>query len=242
MRAIQPFASQAVVALLGASFAFSACHEKNGAKADSKAATGANFTSGMLDYLKARGDLCLGKQFPLDVTEREQQSGARDALQMPVLERAGLLTSSDATGSVQTEDGPVPTKVRRYQLSETGKLYYLSRPVPGQTDANGAPVMRSDLCAVKLSLDQVVGFELAPPAPAKSTNAIVTYTYQIEPAPWMSIPEVQSVFPAAMHVILGAGSAQLKEGFTLTESGWVANELVPSAPAVAKGTAPIANR
>jgi hypothetical protein len=161
---------------------------------------------------------------------------------MPVLEHAGLVTSSDAMGSMQTEDGPVPTKVRRYTLTETGKLYYFSRPVPGQTDAKGASVMRSDLCAARLSLDKVVGFELSPPAPAQPTSAVVSYTYKIEPAPWMSIPEVQNVFPAVLHVMLGAESAQLKEGFTLTDSGWVANELVPSAPAAAKGAAPVANR
>jgi len=198
------------------------CHRSP--KLDPKAATIANFTSGMVAYLKARGDLCLGKEFPLDVSERELQVGSRNALQMPVLERAGLVTSHEAVGEAKTEDGPVPTKVRRYRLSDEGQRYYLSRPVPGAAAKSGQPLVHSDLCAAKLSLDKVVGFELSP---GEHTSAAVSYTYQVEAAPWTRAPEVRQVFPAVANVILGEHTAQLKEGFTLTEAGWVANELVP---------------
>ncbi len=237
MKAIGFLASKPLAVLLSASFALAACHDKAAQKSAAKAATTETFTHGMLDYLALRGNLCLGKQFPLDVSEGAQRSGARDALQMPVLEGVGLVTSTDATGTLQTEDGSVPVKVRRYELTDTGRLYYLMRPVPGQS---GAHAMRGDLCAVKLTLDTVVGFELSPAA--KPPSAVVTYTYRVQPAPWTSIADVQRVFPAVTNVISGAGSAQLKEGFTLTDAGWVANELVPSAPAVATGAAPVANR
>jgi hypothetical protein len=222
--------SKSLLALFAASAALGACHKKT----DSKAPTLENFKSGMLAYLKARGDLCLGKQFPIDVTDREIQTGSRDAVQMPALEQAGLVSSTEAMGEVQTDDGKVPAKVLRYRLTEAGQRYYLAREVPGQTTSTGEKVVRTDLCAVKLKLDKIVSFELSPPT--QPTSAVVTYTYQVDPAPWTSTPEIQRVFPAVMNVIAGAGSAELKEGFALTRSGWVANELAP------QGAAPLANR
>lgn len=42
-------------------------------------------------YLAKRGDLCLAKNtWPIDLTQHEIDSGARNALQLPVLERLGL--------------------------------------------------------------------------------------------------------------------------------------------------------
>jgi hypothetical protein len=64
----------------------------------------------------------------------------------------------------------------------------------------------------------------------------VTYTYRVTAAPWTEEPEIRQVFPAVTQVVLGAGGAQLKEGFTLTDRGWVANELV------AANAQPVANR
>lgn len=216
--------------LLTSVFAFAACNKKP--SSDPLAPTPANFKQGMLDYLKARGDLCLAKKFPLDVSESDMAHGSRDARQMPALERAGLVTSSLATGQVTDEDGTKDIPVHRYSLTELGQRSYLLRAVPGQLDKDGKPVMQSDLCAVKLRLDKITKTELSPPE--KPTNASVSYTYQVDPAPWMSSPEVQAVFPAVTNVINGAGKAELKEGFTLTDKGWVANELVPPNAAIAK--------
>ena len=217
--------------LLLAVLALGACHRAP--KRDAKAATIENFRSGMLAYLKARGDLCLGKEFPIDVSELEMQTGSRNALQMPVLEQAGLVRSNEATGQITTEDGPVPTKVRRYHLTDAGQHYYLSRPVPGEVSRDGRNIVRSDLCAAKLSLGKIVSFESS--GPSDHPTALVSYTYQVDPAPWARQPDVQQVFPAVAHVIAGQGTAQLEEGFTLTESGWVANELLPqSSDSIAK--------
>jgi hypothetical protein len=84
--------------------------------------------------------------------------------------------------------------------------------------------VRSDLCAAKLSLNQVVSFELSPSA--EHAGAVVSYTYTVEAAPWTRDPEVRRVFPAVERVISGERTAQLKEAFTLTEAGWVASELI----------------
>ncbi len=207
----------------------SACQKKS----DPLAPTPANFKQALLTYLQARGDLCFGKQFPLDVSEADLAHGSRDARQMPVLERAGLVTSSEATGHVNTEDGPKEIPVHRYMLTDLGQRSYLSRPVPGQLDKDGKPVLRSDLCALKLRLEKITKTELTPALPQNPTSATLSYTYQVEPAPWMGSAEVQQVFPAIARVINGAGTAELKEGFTLTDKGWVANELVPPNTALA---------
>ena len=48
------------------------------------------FTRAMNTYLEKRGDLCLAKSsWPIDVTQHEIDIGARNAVQMPVLERLG---------------------------------------------------------------------------------------------------------------------------------------------------------
>ena len=57
-----------------------------------------NLTAAMNAYLAKKGDLCLGKtRWPIDVPQREAGTRARNALQMPVLERLGLVSASKAT-------------------------------------------------------------------------------------------------------------------------------------------------
>src|ERR1700759_3904937 len=92
--------------LIALAAACSLCACKGKPKLDPKTPSRETFTQGMLSYLAVRGDLCLGKEFPIDVTERERQAGARNAVQMPVLEHLGLVSSSAAMGQVPTEDGP----------------------------------------------------------------------------------------------------------------------------------------
>ena len=217
-----PLAGARFLAL--AALCVSGCHPK--AKADPKAATRENFAHGMVAYLAVHGELCLGKEFPLDVSEREFASGARNAVQMPVLEHLGLVTSENAMGQITTEDGPVAVPVTRFQLTDTGRQYYRVRQGAGEGEKRAQ--QHGDLCVVKLSLDKVASFDMA----EDKRSAVVSYTYHAEAAPWTRVPEVKAVFPAVARVVAGAGSALLKEGFTLTNDGWVANELLPAAEAV----------
>jgi hypothetical protein len=64
-------------------------------------------------------------------------------------------------------------------------------------------------------------------------GALVHYTYHVDAAPWTRDPDARRVFPMVDRVVRGAGSAQLKEGFTLTPDAWVANELLPAAKSAA---------
>lgn len=200
----------------------SACHAKP--KVDLKVASQDTFTRGVVAYLAVHGELCLGKEFPIDVTEREQELRSRNALQMPALEHLGLVRSSQTMGQVTTEDGPLAVPVTRFELTDSGRQYYRTRPSAAESDkAHG------DLCVAQLSLDKVVSWEM--PSGKDAASATVRYTYHIQAAPWTRVPEIKAVFPAVDRVIVGAGSALLKEGFTLTNDGWVANELLPPAAA-----------
>jgi hypothetical protein len=195
---------------------------------DARTASEAHFTTGMQAYLTRRGDLCVGKPtWPIDVTRAEMIGGSRDAVQMPVLERLGLVTGTDAVAEVSTEDGPVKTDVRRYTLTPEGLRYYLPR------DASPGRPASYDFCAAKLTLEKVVGWD-KPTSNVVGSHTTVEYTYRAAPAPWTSNPEAMRVFPMVARVVRGAGTDRLKEGFTLTDKGWVADELL------GEGGAPVA--
>ena len=207
--------SKLLVLALASAVALCGCHAKP--KLDPKTPSRDTFTKGMLTYLAVRGDLCLGKEFPIDVTDREMEAGARNAVQMPVLEHLGLVSSARATGQVTTENGPVAVPVTRYRLTPTGHQYYLERNLTKQDEPHG------DLCVAKLSLDKVVSWQLD--AQSQGRSAVVNYTYHVKAAPWTQVPEVKAVFPAVDRVVAGDGKATLQEGFTLTDKGWQPNDI-----------------
>jgi hypothetical protein len=196
-------------------------------------ATAENFTAAMNTYLAQRGDLCVGKaNWPIDVTEREIRAGARNAVQLPVLEKLGLAGMSVAEIDKKDEDGQSHhMKVRRYELTEAGTKYYLAR---GTAQSAADKPVPHDLCGAKLSLEKVVRWT-APALPQASVagaaplaadkQMVVTYTYKAEPAEWMKDPDAQKVFPVVANVVRGAGTAELTETFRQTEAGWVAIDM-----------------
>lgn len=200
--------------------------------ADKRAPTAANFTRGLDDYLRVRGDLCLGlggEQWPIDVWPGSPAAHDRNAVQMPVLEKLGLVSSAGAVVDKATVTGISHVAVRRYRLTETGRAHYRQRPGL----AGGTGVL--DFCVAKLTLDKVANWELTDRGNGQR-GALVHYTYRVDAAPWTRDPDARRVFPMVDRVVRGAGSAQLEEGFTLTADGWVANELLPTpTPAVARG-------
>ncbi len=210
--------SKRLLIALASACALCACHGKP--QLDLKTPSRQTFTQGMLAYLAVRGDLCLGKEFPIEVTDREARAGARNAVQMPVLEHLGLVSSSAAMGEVSSEDGPVAVPVTRYQLTPTGDHYYLERRLSQQDGPHG------DLCVAKLSLDKVVSWEID--AQSQGRAAVVNYTYHVKAAPWTQAPEVKAVFPAVDRLVTGDGRATLQEGFTLTDKGWQPNDITTS--------------
>jgi hypothetical protein len=184
-----------------------------------------NVTKAMEVYFEKRGDLCLAKSdWPIDVTVEEGRSGSRNALQMPALERLGLVEGSSALVERSAEDGSKSSaKVTRYRLTAIGKQYYLPRAPHKYPSANRYATVDHDLCAAKLSLDKIVGWES--PVANGPREAVVTYTYKIVPAPWTSDAGVRQVFPVVDNLVRGAGVLELKETLVLSDAGWEAKDL-----------------
>jgi hypothetical protein len=214
---------------LGLAACLAACHGKTEPSRE-------NFTAAIRVYLERRGDLCVAKYtWPIDVPVGPPASGGRDALQMPVLEKLGLVVSSDAVVDAAGKQ----QRVKRYDLTDEGRKYYIARPVAvvGGAPASQAPAQK-DLCAAHLNLDKVESWELSKDADGE--HAVVSYTYGVEAPGWARDAEAQRVFPAIARVLRGAGSAELKETLTLTKEGWVARELLgaPAQPNPVRPPAP----
>src|ERR1700754_1767346 len=74
-------------------------------------------------FLADHGDLCLAMYtWPRDVTPEDRQSGSNEAIQMPVLERLGVVQSVDL-GPPTAGEASEPTK--RYSLTAKGHEYFL---------------------------------------------------------------------------------------------------------------------
>jgi len=183
-----------------------------------------NFRRGMIEYLQQRGHLCLAKyDWPLDVPRSEFDQGTRNALQMPVLEKLGLVTGEDTTAEQKNDDEVTAVPVRRYRLTEAGKPFFITRAF---TSAAGErKVERGDICAATLTLDRIVAVESPGNAPHPD-QVSVSYTYNIDAAPWTQAPEFRKVFPLIDRMVHGAHQTQLKQGFTRTDAGWVASDLL----------------
>lgn len=188
--------------------------------------TAETFNKGMQDYLAQKGHLCLAKyNWPVDVTKAEFEAGGRNGVQMPVLQKLGLVSAADVTIHYNSEDksGTLPGK--RYTLTPEGQKYFLKQDMTTQTSDGSKVVHHGDFCVATLSLNEIVGWEPPHDDNGRKSTA-VTYTYKIDLAPWTRDPDALRVFPMVARLIAGDGKMQLKEAFTLTDKGWVANDLM----------------
>lgn len=188
-----------------------------GRNSDPSAPTRENFTSALKDVLAKRGDVCLAMfDWPMDLTPAEAGAGSNHAVQLPVFEKLGLATST-VIEVPKTEENPQGV-IKRYALTDEGRKYYKPHAYTSRSGAEHP----NDFCAAQIKLDKVMSWELDK-HDAQHPSAVVSYTYQIEPAPWMHDPDAQRVLPMITRVINGAGGRlQLHQGFTLGDHGWVA--------------------
>ena len=203
-----------VLAILAAGLcAFAACsHAVEPAPAGLRAA--------LEKYLQESGNLCLGKfDWPIEVGERDRQFGTCDAVQMPILEKIGIVSSSVV--EKREEGADHAATVTRYELTGAGRKYYLARETTNVSADGKTIVHHGDFCAGKLSLDKIVGWN-KPQAPGDDRQAVVAFTYTIAAADWARRPEVQQVFPMVERIIKGERRLQLEQLFRLTKNGWVA--------------------
>jgi hypothetical protein len=179
-------------------------------------------TIALRDYLAKQGNFCLGKfDWPIDVSERDFQLGTRDAVQMPVLEKLGLVVSSEASVIRRIDDGEEAVAVRRYALTKSGETYYLKREIV-RTNLDGQRIVyRGDFCAAKLSLNRLVKWD-DPTKVGGYEETTAKYTYSITSASWTRDEEIRKVFPMLDRLIRGEGTLQLQQRFRLVGKSWVA--------------------
>ena len=191
-------------------FALAGC-----SRPDPDAQTRAAFEAGLRSFLASGHDqLCLGMyDWPIDLTEAEAGAHARHAVQLPVFEKLGLAhgTVVAVPRSSENPDGAV----KRYALTEEGRKYYRPHAHTGR-DGTAHP---NDFCVARISLDHVEGWRLDP----SQSSATVSYSYRIDPAPWLRDADALRVLPMVAKVIAGAGGGlQLHQGFMRGPRGWVA--------------------
>jgi hypothetical protein len=185
-----------------------------------------NFTVAVNDFLAKRGHLCLGKyDWPVYVVDGDKAAHTNDSVQMPVLEKLGVVTGKDMMVQGEDKGKKLVAHARQYQLTEAGRKYYLHIP---EVIATGTVRIThpADLCVATLTLDQLVGWE-KPVQHDGETMTSVLYTYKIDPVPWARDPAFLRVFPMVQRAIESQGTLQLREGMHLTQNGWVADEIFP---------------
>jgi hypothetical protein len=136
-------------------------------------------------------------------------------VQLPVFEKLGLARSElvAVPKSAENPDGAI----KRYSLTDEGRKYYKPHPHKGRDGV----AHKDDVCVARISLAQVEGWQLDP-ADAQHAAATVSYSYHIEPAPWMKDPDAQRVLPMVAEVIRGAeGGLKMRQGFVRDQHGWV---------------------
>lgn len=189
-------------------------------------------TQAVKRYLSEHGDLCVGKSaWPRFVNEEDRQAGTNDALQMPVLERLGLVEAADVpipvTHGAGTEatPGSAPAAgsvgpIKRYSLTAKGRRFYLRKKIT-TLGAHGRPVERdADFCVARLSLDKVIKWS-SPEEAHGHVETMVSYTYKIKSAEWMDDPEARKVFPVVDRIIRGEGNALMTATLQVQNSRWV---------------------
>lgn len=173
-------------------------------------------TSAVNRYLVDHGDLCVGKfTWPRVVTAEDRLAGTNDAVQLPVLERLGLVESSEisAPDAAKAESG------RRYSLTEKGRRYYL-RKMRTTLGTHDLPVEHdADLCVARLTLDKVVKW--SPPEQVHGhLETVVRYTYHINAADWMADPQAREVFPVVDRIIRNEGNLLMTVTARLQDGRW----------------------
>jgi len=171
-------------------------------------------------YLAQQGNFCLGKfNWPIDVSEADFAQQTKDALQMPALEKLGLVAAVDIEATRKLGDTQLALPYKRYTLTAAGKKFYLPKKII--TEEAGQKIEHThDLCAAKLTLDKVVRWEKIQ---LQGDNQVTTvsYTFKVAAPDWTHDADLQKVFPMLATVLNGEGSLQLKQLFRWSGKRWV---------------------
>ena len=189
------------------------------------ASTGPNekqLTQAVKAFLADHGDLCMAKYtWPRDVAPGDEKTDSNDVVQLPVLERLGVVKSVEIGAPKDaTAAGAQSEPAKRYALTEKGRQYYLQKKHTIVGPHDQLTEHDADFCVAHLTLDKVVKW--SPPEPAHDhLETVVRYTYHIKAADWMSDPEAQKVFPIVHRIIRGDGSMLMSATVALQNGKWV---------------------
>jgi hypothetical protein len=180
-------------------------------------------TRAVTHYLSDHGDLCVGKfTWPRVVTQEDQLARTNDAVQLPVLERLGLVQSTEisAPGSQSESTAATAEKATRYSLTAKGRRHYLQKKRI-TLGAHDRPVEHDkDLCVARLSLDKVVKW-----SPLEEVRGhretVVRYTYHVKSADWMADPQARQVFPVVDRIIRNQGNMLMSVTVGLQDGKWM---------------------
>lgn len=196
------FKTGAIAAGVAVGFMSAACLSQAGTAQPSQH----EMTTAVNQFLADHGDLCVGKfTWPRVVTAQDREAKTNDAVQLPVLERLGLVVATEASAPASAKPAswtPAATAEsgKSYSLTEKGRKYYLQkrRITVGAHDRPTAH--DADLCVGHLSLDQVVKWS-NPEQVHGHLETVVRYTYHIKVADWMEDPQARQVFPVIDRII-----------------------------------------
>jgi|HubBroStandDraft_2_1064218.scaffolds.fasta_scaffold94893_1 hypothetical protein len=190
-----------------------------------------DMTRAVKQFLAEHGDLCMAKYtWPRDVTAADRDAHSNDAVQLPVLERLGLVASTQIplpAPAVAISDAPASAPAaapvepdRRYSLTAKGRRYYLQKKRT-TLNVHSEPVEHdADFCVARLSLDKVVKW--TPPEQVHDhLQTVARYTYKIKAAVWLSEPDARKVFPVVDRIIRGAGTLEMTATVQQQNGKWV---------------------
>jgi hypothetical protein len=195
------------VGIIALAASLAACHPT-----DSRLANRENFGLALQTYLSSHGDMCIGKfTWPIDVSYRDAQARSANSLQMPVMQKMGLVSAQQIEGQGEP--------VMRYQLTDAGRKFYVHKPMQSLTPQGGLLTHDGDFCYGHLQLDQVIGWSRVQQVAGQS-QTVVTYTYRIDAASWTRNADMRRVFPMVAMIVDSGGVLQLKQTVRLGDKGW----------------------
>jgi hypothetical protein len=172
------------------------------------------FARAVQKFLDDKGGYCLGKpDWPRLVTDADRHRHRPDALQMPVLERLGVVSgapvSSDSTNTL-------------YSLTDAGRRFDVVYPAASVPATMPAPPRRGDLCVARLRVLEVTKWTPVQMADGNATT-MVSYTYEIDKAaPWAENPDFRRVFPVVAEILSSGNQLEMMLPLKWNGHAWAA--------------------
>lgn len=197
------------------------------ASAEAAPQTGqAALTHALQQYLVANGDLCLGKfDWPIEVSAQDSLDHTRDALQMPMLEKLGLVSAVPAMAKRQVDGAEQMVPVQQYALSNIGRIYYIPRQSQMASSSGQVVQHTHDLCGGKVGLDKLQRWD-PPTQTAEGWETTLYYSYTFAPTWWADSAQGKAAFPVFAALLKGQGKLQLQQRFKWVGKHWVPITLI----------------